>query len=192
MKNSFVKAIKFLLFIAAFFCALYYFLEWDALGRFAMSMAHSRLERIGMRMSYSDVTGEQDGFTVNNLSLNGMANISLSSVTIRPKLAASILSLAPVCEINFRGANVRLGQTLNLGDGGFLLTAGRNEILLENLTTNGDFALNGFLTVNTATMKLGRTEARLNVPESFAQNMDMLKNFLPLVQDNGRWYLRRR
>ena len=71
------------------------------------------------------------------------------------------------------------------------MTAGRGEVLLENLRTNGDFSLNGYLTVNTATMKLGRTEARLNVPDSFAQNMNMLKGFLPLVQDGDRWYLRR-
>lgn len=185
------STIKILLFIIAFFCSLYYFLEWGALGKFIMSMAHGRLERAGMRMSYSDVTGEQDGFTINNLTLNGMANVSLASITIRPQIISSFASLAPVCEINFTGANVRLGQNINLGDGGFLMTAGRGEVLLENLRTNGDFSLNGYLTVNTATMKLGRTEARLNVPDSFAQNMNMLKGFLPLVQDGDRWYLRR-
>ncbi|MBQ7196597.1 MAG: hypothetical protein IJS40_04235 [Synergistaceae bacterium] len=191
MKRSFVNIIKILLFVITFSCAFYYFLEWDTLGRFAMSMAHSRLERQGMRLNYSDVAAEQGGFTVNNLALSGSANVSLSSITIKPQLAASVLSLAPVCEISFRGANVRLGQVLNFGDGGFLLTAGRNEILLENLETNGNFALNGFLTVNLATMKLGRTEARLDVPATFEQGMGMLQNFLPLVQDGGKWYLRR-
>lgn len=156
-----------------------------------MSLAHGRLERMGMRLNYSDVIGEDDGFTVNNLTLSGAANISLSSVTVKPKLLSSVLGFAPVCEINFTGASVRLGQTLNFGDGGFLLTAGREEIMLENLKTNGDFAIDGFLSVNMATMKLGHTEARLNVPESFAQNMNMLTSFLPLVQDGGRWYLRR-
>lgn len=185
------SAIKILLFIVAFFYALYYFLDWGAVGKFIMSMAHGRLERAGMRMSYSDVTGEQGGFTINNLTLNGMANISLASITIKPQIFSSVASLAPVCEINFTGANVRLGQNINLGDGGFLMTAGRSEIFLENLRTNGDFSLNGYLTVDLATMKLGRTEARLNVPDSFAQNLNMMKGFLPLVQDGGRWYLRR-
>ena len=183
--------IKILLFTAAFFYAVYAFLPWDAVGRFAMSAAHSRLERQGMRLNYSDVTGEDGGFTVSNLALNGAANVSLSSITIKPQLLSSVLSFAPVCEISFTGASVRLGQFLNFGDGGFLLTAGREEILLENLKTNGDFALNGFLTLNLATMKLGHSDARLNVPENFAQNMNMLKNFLPLVQDGNRWYLRR-
>ena len=191
MKRSLIKLIKFLLFIAAFCYAVYIFLPWDALGRFAMSMAHNRLERQGMRLNYTDVAGEDGGFTVNNLTLNGAANISLSSITIKPQFLTSVLSLAPVCEINFTGAGVRLGQVLNFGDGGFLLTAGRQEILLENLHTNGDFALNGFLTLNLATMKLGRSEARLDVPENFAQNMSMLQNFLPLVREGDRWHLRR-
>ena len=185
------KLVKFLLFIVAFFYAMYFFLEWEPLGKFIMSAAHNRLERMGMRLNYSDVTGAEGGFTVNNLTLNGMANISLSSITIKPQLFSSVLSFAPVCDITFTGAGVRFGQNLNLGDGGFLLTAGRNELLLENLRTNGDFSLNGYLTVNTSTMKLGRTEARLNVPDSFAQNMNMLRGFLPLVQEGNRWYLRR-
>ena len=191
MKKSFIRTIKILFFIIAFFFSLYYFLEWDALGKFVMSMAHSQLERNGMRLNYSDVTGEEGGFTVHNLTLSGGANISLSSVTIKPQILSSVLSLAPVCDINFNGANVRLGMNINIGDGGFLMTAGRHEILLENLKTNGDFAINGYLTVNLVTMKLGRTDAKLNVPEDLAQSMNMLKNFLPLVQDGGQWYLRR-
>ena len=191
MKRTLIKIIKFFLFITAFFYAVYIFLPWDALGRFAMSVAHNRLERQGMRLNYTDVTGEDGGFTVNNLALNGAANISLNSITIKPQLIASVLSLAPVCDINFTGAGVRLGQVLNFGDGGFLLTAGRYEILLEDLHTNGDFALNGFVSFNLVTMKLGRSEARLDVPESFAQNMSMLQNFLPLIQEGDRWHLRR-
>ncbi|MBQ6776298.1 MAG: hypothetical protein IJP53_07560 [Synergistaceae bacterium] len=189
--KKFNSAIKFLLFIVAFVYAMYAFLEWGAVGKFIMSAAYRQLERNGMRMSYSDVTGEEGGFTVNNLALSGLANISLSSITIKPQILSSLLSLAPVCDITFTDANVRLGQNLHLGDGGFLMTAGRREIFLENLRTNGDFALNGYLTVNLATMKLGRTDARLNIPDSFAQNMNMLKGFLPLVQEGGRWYLRR-
>jgi len=191
MKKSLIKLIKFLLFITAFFYAVYIFLPWASIGRFAMSMAHNRLERQGMRLNYTDVAGEDGGFTVNNLTLNGAANISVSSITIKPQFLASVLSLAPVCDIKFTGAGVRLGQTLNFGDGGFLLTAGRYEILLENLKTNGDFALNGFVTFNLVTMKLGHSDARLDVPENFAQNMGMLKNFLPIVQEGDRWHLRR-
>ena len=156
-----------------------------------MSLAYSRLSSSGMRMNYSDISGESDGFTVHNLALSGMANLRFSSVTLRPRIAASILSLAPVCDVSFRGGSVQLGMTINFGDGGVLVTAGRSEILLESLRTNGDFALNGWLAVNPQAMRITRADARLNVPESFSQNMSMLQNFLPLVQDGNRWYLRR-
>ena len=84
-----------------------------------------------------------------------------------------------------------MGMSISFGDGGVLVTAGRSEMLLENLRTNGDFALNGWLAVNPQAMRITRADARLNVPESFSQNMGMLQNFLPWVKDGDRWYLRR-
>ena len=194
MKRTLIITTKILIFLTGFTFAVYYFLDWGTVGKFAVSVGHSRLERTGMRMSYSDVTGtgEQDGFTVHNLILNGAANISFGSVTIRPRIVSSILSMAAVCDITFRNCSVRLGQSMNFGDGRFLLTAGRNEILLENLSTNGEFALNGYMSIDTGSMKIGRADARIDIPESFAGNMGMLQNFLPLVQEGDRWYLRRR
>ena len=191
MKKSLIAVTRILLFILGFSVALYMFIPWREAGKFAMSAAHTMLQRRGMRLNYSDVSGSDGGFTVHNLTLSGMADISLSSVTLKPEIIASILSLSPVCDITFKGGNVRLGQTMNFGDGGFLLTAG-NEILLENLRTNGDFRLNGYMTVNPSAMRIGRAEARLDVPETFAQGMSMMKNFLPLVQEGDQWYLRRR
>ena len=187
-----IRTIKILLFIVCFFAALYYFLEWRSIGNFAMSFAHSQLERRGMRLNYSDVSGEEGGFTVNNLALSGMVNISLASITIKPQLAATVTSIAPVCYISFRGLSIQLGQVMDFGDGEFTLTAWPGEIELSNLRTNGDFALNGYVTIDLNTMKLGHTEARLDVPENFAQNMGMMRNFLPLVQEGDQWYLRRR
>ena len=190
MKRFLINLLKIFLLIAGFGYSLYYFMPWAEAGKFVMSVAHSQLESRGMRLNYSDVSGEDDGFTVHNLTLSGMVNLSFSSITLRPQILSSILSLAPVCNIEFKGGSIQLGQVMSFGDGGFLLTAGR-EILLENLRTNGDFSVNGYMTVNTGTMRIGRADARLDVPESFASNMGMLRNFLPLVQDGGRWYLRR-
>ena len=192
MKRTLTITAKVLIFLSAFIFAVYYFTDWRSLGRFCASAAHSRLERMSMRMGYSDVTGEEDGFTIHNLTLNGVANISFGSITIRPRIISSILSLSAFCDINFRNCSVRLGQSMKFGDGRFLLTAGRNEILLENLSTNGEFSLNGYVSVDTSTMKIGRAEARIDIPETFANNMGMLQNFLPLVQEGDRWYLRRR
>ena len=191
MKRTLTTTLKIILFTAGFISALWFFLPWRETGRAVMSLAYSRLSASGMRMNYSDISGESDGFTVHNLALNGMANFRFTSVTLRPRIAASILSLAPVCDVSFRGGSVQLGMSINFGDGHVLITAGRGEITCEDLRTNGDFALNGWLAVNPQAMRISRANARLNVPESFSANMSMLQNFLPLVQDRDTWYLRR-
>ena len=192
MKRLVINIVKILLLLTGFLYALWVFMPYREVGKLAMSIAHSQLERRGMRLAYSDVTGEQDGFTVNNLALNGAVNLSFSSITIRPRILSSILSLGLVSNISFIGLNIQVGQVMNFGDGGFLLTAGLGGILLEQLRTNGDFALNGYLSIDPARMRIGRAEARLNVPEEFEKNLDMMKNFLPLVKEGGRWYLRRK
>ena len=191
MKRTLITITKTIIFMAGLFSALYIFMPWREAGNFAMSTAHNILQRRGMRLNYSDVSGEDGGFTVHNVKLSGMANISLSSVTIKPELTASILSLAPVCRITFTGGNVRLGQTMNFGDGRLLLTAGR-EILLEDMKTNGEFSLDGYMTIDTSTLRIGHADAKLTVPEEFSQNMNMMKNFLPIVEEGGTWYLRRK
>ena len=192
MKRLIINIIKILLLLTGFIYALWVFMPYREAGKLAMSIAHSQLEKRGMRLAYSDVTGEEDGFTVNNLALNGAVNLSFSSITIRPHILSSILSLGLVSNISFRGLNIQVGQVMNFGDGGLLLTAGLNGILLEQLRTNGDFALNGYLTIDLGSMKIGKAEARLNVPEEFEKNLEMIKNFLPLVKDGERWYLRRK
>ena len=192
MKRLVINIVKILLLLTGFLYALWVFMPYREMGKLAMSIAHSQLEKRGMRLAYSDVTGEKDGFTVNNLALNGAINLSFSSITIRPRILSSILSLGLVSNISFKGLNIQVGQVMNFGDGGFLLTAGLGGILLEQLRTNGDFALNGYLSLDLARMRIARAEARLNVPEEFEKNLETMKNFLPLVKEGGRWYLRRK
>ena len=156
-----------------------------------MSIAHNQLQRRGMTLRYSDVTSERHGFTVHNLTLTGFADISLSSVSIQPELLTSALTFSPVCTIAFRGASVRIGRVMKFGDGSFLLTGGR-EVLVEDLHTNGEFSIDGYLTVDTSSMKIGRADAEIKFPEEFASNISVMKNFLPLVQEGGKWYLRRK
>lgn len=191
MKRSVINTLKVLLFIVGFGAAVWYFLPWGEVGKFVMSTASGQLSSRGTRVGWSDVSGEQDGFTVHNLTLNGMANFTFSSVTLRPRILASIMSLSAVCDISFRGLNVQLGQVLNFGDGRVLVTAGRGEVQLGGLRTTGDFAINGDMTVNPSAMRITRANARLRVPENFTQNLDMLRSFLPLVQEGNNWYLRR-
>ncbi|MBQ9596075.1 MAG: hypothetical protein IJR35_09465 [Synergistaceae bacterium] len=192
MKRLVINIVKILLLLTGFVYALWVFMPYREMGKLAMSIAHSQLEKRGMRLAYSDVTGAEGGFTVNNLALNGAVNLSFSSITIRPRILSSILSLGLVSNISFKGLNIQVGQVMNFGDGGFLLTAGLGGILLEQLRTNGDFALNGYLSLDLAKMRIARAEARLNVPEEFEKNLETMKNFLPLVKEGGRWYLRRK
>ena len=191
MKRFMTRFASVIIFILGIILALGIFFPWGEAGKFALNLGYSQLGRMGMSLSYSDVVGEDDGFTVNNVRISGMTDISLSSLTIRPRFWASILSLGLVCDVEFKGCNIRLGQNMNVGDGGFLLTVKVPQILLEELRTNGEFSLNGYITLDSSTMKISHAEARLTVPESFSQNMSVLRNFLPLVQEGGRWYLRR-
>lgn len=191
MRRLAIKIGVVLVFLLGMMLAFYVFFPWGEAGKFALNLGYSQLGRMGMRLSYSDVVGESDGFTVNNVSLSGMTEISLGSVTIRPRIMSSILSFGPVCQVEFKNCNIRLGQSMNVGNGGFLLTMKRPQVMLEELKTDGEFSLNGYIVVDSSTMKIAKAEARLSVPESFSQNMGVLRNFLPLVQEGGRWYLRR-
>ena len=164
-----------LIFIAGMTVSAAIYFPLTEAGRYALSFGHRMLEGMGM-----------------NVRLTGMTEITFTSLTLKPEVMTSILTLSPVCNVEFKGCNIRFGQSLNVGDGSLMLTAGRDEILLENLRTNGEFSINGWLTLDRASNKIGRAEALLTVPESFEGNMDMLKNFLPLVKEGGRWYLRRK
>lgn len=191
MKRSIVNIVKILLLITGFVWSLWLFMPWAEVGKFAVNVAYSQLSRHGMRLGYSDISGVDDGFVIHNLTLGGVVNLSFGSLTIRPQVLTSMLSIAPVCDINFTDGSIQFGQVMKFGDGGVLLTAGRNEILLENLHTNGDFAINGYMTLDLVNTRIGSTNARLDVPADFDGSLDMMRNFLPLEQDGDTWYLRR-
>lgn len=192
MKRYLANILKILILLAGFMFSLWVFMPWREVGRASMNLAGRFLEQRGMQLSWSDIMGLDDGFTINNLSVSGAMNISFESITLRPEILTSILSLAGVCNINFRGGNFRVGLSVDFGDGGFLLTASPNEILLEQLRTNGDFSLNGYMAINPVTRRITRADASVDVPDSFLGNMNMLRSFLPLIRDgNGRWHLRR-
>ena len=47
------------------------------------------------------------------------------------------------------------------------------------------------MTIDVSAMRIGRAEAKLNIPETF-QGMQFMRSMLPLVQEGGTWYLRRK
>ncbi|MCR4819474.1 MAG: hypothetical protein K5841_11010 [Fretibacterium sp.] len=192
MKRTFLFILRTLLLLVGFCAALWVFLPWREVGTAAVSLGGGLLEKQGIRLNCLDVEGVEGGFTINGLSVRGFVNLSFASVTLRPQLLASLMSLTPVCEVAFRGGSMTMGQKLILGDGGFLLTASPNEVLLEGLHSDGDFALDGFLAIDPARMKIRRAETAVRVPPSFEENMNTLRSFLPLVKEgNGNWFLRR-
>lgn len=191
MKKYFFTIIKVFIFIIGFSVAFYYFMPWREVGKFSMSIVHSQLQKNGLRTAWSDIVAENNGFTVNNFSLRGIVNISFESVTIKPRFLSSLLSLAGVLDIRFRGGNLMVGQNFNLGDGSVLLSASSSEILFEQLRTRGEISINGDIALNLQDMKISRANASLNVPNSLESSLDLVKNFLPLVNEGGRWYLRR-
>ncbi|MBQ8692149.1 MAG: hypothetical protein IJ520_03300 [Synergistaceae bacterium] len=194
IKKPLILILKFLLLIIGFCAALWIFLPWREVGGAAVSLARPMLEQRGVRLNFAGVrsqSGEQ-GFTIDGLEIGGMMNFNFDSLTIQPQILDSLMNFAPVCSIRFRGGSMTMGQKINFGDGSLLLTASPNNILIERLRTNGDFAVNGFIAVNPAQARISRAEASLSVPQEFESNMQTLQNFLPLVKDkNGNWFLRR-
>ncbi|WP_299302070.1 hypothetical protein [uncultured Fretibacterium sp.] len=186
------RALRALILLAGFLAALWAFMPWREVGSFAMALAASRMERQGMTLTYSGVEDVRGGFSVRDVTLSGFTRFSCASMTLRPDLLASLALLAPVCEVAFSRGSLTMGQPMAFGDGRFLLTASPTEVSFEELRTDGDFRIRGFLTLDLGRMKIGRAEAELLVPEAFEENMETLRNFLPLEKEgDGRWFLRR-
>ena len=186
MRRVLSRVARVLLFLVGALAALWLAMPWREVGSAALSLASGRAG-----IAVGGVEGVDGGFTVEGLSTRGVPSVSFRSVTIRPQLWASVLSVAPVCEVEFDGGTITMGQVLSLGAGGALVTAGRSEILFEGLRTDGDLTVRGFLTIDPARMRIGTAEAAVQVPASFEGNMDGLRTILPLVREGDRWYLRR-
>ena len=186
------RALRALILLVGFLAALWAFMPWREVGSFAMALAASRMERQGMTLTYSGVEDVRGGFSVKDVTLSGFTRVACDSLTLRPGLLASLAALAPVCEVSFTKGSLTMGQPMIFGDGGFVVTASPHEVLFEGLRTDGDFRIRGFMTIDPDRMKIGRAEAELLVPEAFEDNMETLRNFLPLEKEgDGRWFLRR-
>ena len=185
------RLVKVLVFFAAFIAALTACFPKEEAGQFMMSAASKMLSPRGMRLEYSDVRGAPGGIIVNNLKLSGAVNVKFREVMLRPEILGSIIAIAPQCYVEFKGCSVQIGTTLSLGDGHVMVRLRPDEVELEDLRTNGELGINGSLSVSPSTQKITHAGARVNFPEELSPHMGLLQTLLPLVQDNGRWYLRR-
>ena len=191
MKRISVKIAKILLFTVCFAAAFWYFLDWQSIGTFLLTNASSYASRNGTRITFSGVSGTDSGFTVHNLSVNGRVSFTFSSLTITPRIIASIANLSLVADLAFNDANVRFGQTLNFGNGGMTGFARPSSVHVENLRTNGDFSVSGTITYDVSTGRIARASARLNMPPQWQENISLLQGYLPIVREGENWYLRR-
>lgn len=156
-----------------------------------MSVAANQLNARGVRVEYTDVKGIAGGISVSNLKVAGGVNINFREAEFVPAFLGSIISLAPQCRVNFKGCSVQMGTAMTLGDGQVTVSLRPSEFELEDMQTDGALSVNGSLSVNPSTQRIIHANARLNVPDELAPHMNMLQSLLPLVQDGGRWYLRR-
>lgn len=183
-----IKLARAVVFTIALIIGIIVYFPKEEAARSALSFAAEHLR--GTRIEWTDIAAA-DGILVQNLRVNGSINVQFSSAEFIVMIIDSIKSLAPTVHVNFKGCSVQIGTTWSLGDGRVKVSVGREGITLTDLRTNGDIALNGSMTVNPSTQKITSANVRVSVPAELEQHLNMLSSFLPLVNDGGRWYLRR-
>ena len=204
MKKILKFFLKGLLFIAGFAVAAWIFMPWKQVGEGALLWGSARLQAPSS-LTYSTVKGTSGGFVIEDLKamrVNGLADITFRTLSVRPSLLATLANMAPTCRISFTGNAIgEIAVTplkkipgIAVGNGRFSVSAGRKEILLDDLRSDGDLAMNGALLLDLAAERPIRwADVALNVKsEAFEKELPALQNFLPLQQEApGRWYLRR-
>ena len=207
MKN--VYALKFflkaLLLVVGLLAAGWLFIPWQQAGETIMLSASSRLQEPAS-LAYSTVRSAKRGFVVNNLDVKnimGLLNVSFSSVTIIPDVAATILGMTPTCRISFTGAvigdiaitpkNTMPGATL--GNGRLGISISKQGIFIDGLRSDGELSMSGSILINPLEKKIVWGDVAIDVKsEGFEKNLTMVGSVfsLPLQQDGpGRWSIRR-
>lgn len=184
-------ALRTLVLLAGFASSLWFFMPWKEVGEFVLASASGRMSP-RWALSYAAVESAGSGFTVKELSVKGLVKCSFGSVTFRPNLIATLLNRAPTGGVVFSDGNVFFGQPVRLGDGQVSVVLDPQEILLEQVHTNGDFAVRGLIGIDPKSARISRAEAAIQVTEALEPNLNSLKSLLPLEQEtSGRWVLRR-
>ena len=187
--------LKTFVFFVGLVIAAWIFMPWKQVGEYAFSKAAAGTAGSGTPLSFSEVETADSGFTVSDVSVGGFMKASFRSVTFRPDLLGTLLNMAPTCRVSFAGGEmVMMSSPIRFGNGRFLAVATPKEIFLDELRTDGEFSISGFLGINPVQKRISRAEAAIKTSEALESSMEFLKNgnILPLVQDGpGRWFLRR-
>ena len=189
--------LKGLIFFAAFMAAVWIFMPWKQVGEFALNIAEEELGKRGMSLSYGSVEKAKSGFRVNNLTIDGLMKFSFDSFTFEPSAVESLLNTGPTAHISFRRGEVAAKPPLRLvpmafGNGRAAAVVTPGEIVIEDLFTDGEFAISGVLTIDLTEMRIGRADAPIRVADAIESNMQSFSLLLPLEQEGpGNWRLRR-
>lgn len=192
MKKTVKRLSRIVLFLAAFGVAAYWAMPWGQVGEYIFSNMAKKMSQQGSSLSYTSVSASGNGFTVEDVAAKGLIKFSFKSLTVTPDLLGSLFNLAPTSRVSFTQGAFQMSQPLLLGNGRMTAMLRPDEIFLENLRTDGDFSVNGFVGIAPAQGRISRAEASIKVSENLESDMELLKGFLPLVKEaQGRWVLRR-
>lgn len=201
-----MKTVKILLrclvFVVSAAAAVWIFMPWKQVGESALLSVSRRLPSPSS-LFYSAVRSVPGGFAVENLGisrLSGIADVSCRTLTVVPDIVASLLNLAPTCNVAFTGASlpeiavtpVKKLPGISFGDGRVTLAVSGQEIFLDSLRSNGELGMNGILLFDLSRMRIIRADLALSVRSEPFENevLPFLKNLLPLQQEGpGNWKL---
>ncbi|MDR2528277.1 MAG: hypothetical protein LBD04_04565 [Synergistaceae bacterium] len=202
-----MKTVKFFLsfvfFVVGVVLAAWFFMPWKQVGESALLFA---ARWTSSRIAYASVGGVPGGFSVQGLEVHGllgMVDISFRTLTVTPDIASSLLNMVPTCRFAFTGG--ALGDIavtprkkipgIFLGSGRVAASFTEEEVLLEDLRSNGDLTLNGTLLFALSDGPFIR-QADVMLAVNFAPFEKELPSLqmafgLPLRQEaSGRWSLR--
>ena len=205
-----MRAVKFffsfIFFVVGAVLAAWFFMPWKQVGESVLLFA---ARWTSSRIAYASVGGVPGGFSVQGLEVHGllgMVDISFRTLTVTPDMASSLLNMTPTCRFAFTGGALGdIAVTPRKKIPGIFLGNGRvaasftdftgEKVLLEDLRTNGDLALNGTLLFAFSDAPFIRqADVMLAVNSApFERELSSLQMAfgLPLRQEaSGRWSLR--
>ncbi|MDI9387673.1 MAG: hypothetical protein QM441_00415 [Synergistota bacterium] len=181
-----------------FFAALYAFFPRDAALAFIWRRAAQAASARGAALESAalfTVESPLRAVVKNFRFATPVASVEAETLTVTPLIIRSLLSASLRAELEFNSLSLGLplpGQP-PLYFGAFTATAGArpDEVRLDDVIAAGDLELDGYLSVNLQSMKIGTAD--MSISGERADLMELAKTMLPLQKgDAGGWRLFRK